>query len=73
MAVELPAALLREGMTQVALVGGPVLAALLIDRDDGRRGAPSDPPPASETDHDATRPSACAPAATTALVAERPS
>jgi drug/metabolite transporter (DMT)-like permease len=67
--------LLGNSLSPVQFAGAAaiVLAALGIDRDDGRRGAPSDPPPAGETDHDDARPSACAPAATTALLAERAS
>jgi len=67
--------LLGNSLSPVQFAGAAaiVLAALGIDRNDGRRGAPSDVPPAGETDHDATRRSACAPAATTALLAERAS
>jgi drug/metabolite transporter (DMT)-like permease len=67
--------LLGNSLSPVQFAGAAaiVLAALGIDRDDGRHGAPSDPPPAGETDHDDARPSACAPAATTALLAERAS
>ena len=69
--------LLGNSLSPVQFVGAAaiVLAAFGIDRDDGRRDVPAAPAPAPAsggvTDREVAGPSACARAATVALLADR--